>query len=256
MTDQATKAQKLHELHVPGTPLVLYNIWDAGGAKSLADAGASAVATGSWSMAAAHGFTDGEAIPLDLVLAIVARITASVACPVTVDFEGGFAQTPMGIARNVERIIEAGAVGINFEDQVVNGPGLNAVEDQCARIEAIRGVAANADVPLFINARTDVFLKAADNSDPHELMADAMMRRAAYAEAGADGFFVPGLTDETLIEAICRDSPLPINVMMIGDLNSVSALARLGIARASYGPAPYFTAMSDLKSQQVRAFAS
>jgi 2-methylisocitrate lyase-like PEP mutase family enzyme len=256
MTDQKKKAQKFRELHVPGRPLVLYNIWDAGGAKALADAGAPAVATGSWSMAAAHGFTDGEAIPLDLLLTIVSRITATVDSPVTVDFEGGFAQTPAEIAGNVLRVIKAGAVGINFEDQVVNGLGLNTVEDQCARIAAIRKVAENAGVPLFINARTDVFLKAGEGSDPHDLMEDAIERRSAYAEAGADGFFVPGLTDLALIETICRDSPLPINVMMMGDLASISAVAEIGAARASFGPGPYFTAMSNLVEYQEKALAS
>lgn len=207
-------------------------------------------------MAAAHGFADGEAIPLDLVLTIVSRIAATVPCPVTVDFEGGYSQSPAGIARNVQRVIEAGAVGINFEDQVVDGPGLNTVEEQCARIAAIREVAEGAGVPLFINARTDVFLKAAEGSDPHGLMPDAMARRAAYADAGADGFFVPGLTDAALIETMCRDSPLPINVMMMGDLTSVSAVADMGVARASYGPAPYFTATSDLAGHQKKAFVS
>jgi len=256
MTDQREKTQKFRELHVPGKPLVLYNIWDAGGAKELADAGAPAVATGSWSMAAAHGFADGEAVPFDLVLTIVSRIAATVDCPVTVDFEGGFAQNPAKIAQNVQRIIEAGAVGINFEDQVVNGPGLNNIKDQCTRIAAIREMAKSAGMPLFINARSDVFLKAAEGSDPHALMKDAIERRAAYAEAGADGFFVPGLTDLALIETICHDSPLPINVMMMGDLTSASAVAKIGVARASYGPGPYLTAMSDLVGHQEKALAS
>ena len=197
-----------------------------------------------------------RAIPLDLVLTIVSRIAATVSCPVTVDFEGGYAQTPAGIARNVQRVIEAGAVGINFEDQVVGGPGLNTVEEHCARIAAIRDVAKSAGVPLFINARTEVFLKAAEGSDPHALMADAIARRTAYAEAGADGFFVPGLTDTALIKAICHDSPLPINVMMRGGLTSVSAVASMGVARASHGPGPYFTAMSDLAGHQKKARAS
>lgn len=256
MTDQTDKARKFHDLHVPGKPLVLYNIWDAGGAKALAEAGAPAVATGSWSMAAAHGFTDGEAIPLDIVLTIVSRIAATVSCPVTVDFEGGFAQTPAEIARNVKRVIDAGAVGINFEDQVVNGPGLNTVEDQCARITAIRDVANSAGVPLFINARTDVFLKAHEGSNPNDLMPDVMARRKAYAEAGADGFFVPGLMGAALVEGLCRDSPLPINLMMTGGLTSISAVAEIGVARASYGPGPYFTAMSDLVEHQEKALAS
>jgi 2-methylisocitrate lyase-like PEP mutase family enzyme len=111
-------------------------------------------------------------------------------------------------------------------------------------------------VPLFINARTDVFLKAAEESDPRDLMSDALARRTAYAQAGADGFFVPGLADAALIQTICRDSPLPVNVMMTGDLTSVSALADIGVARASYGPSPFFAAMSDLTDWNDKALAS
>ena len=155
---QVEKAERFAALHQKGDPIVLYNIWDAGGAKALADAGAPAVATGSWSVAAAHGFDDGEDIPLDLVLTIVARICASVDVPVSVDFEGGYAADPTEAAENVRKVMHAGAIGINFEDRVVKGEGLYPVSEQAARIAAIKAMAAEEGVPLFLNARTNLFL--------------------------------------------------------------------------------------------------
>ncbi|SEP58129.1 isocitrate lyase/PEP mutase family protein [Thalassovita taeanensis] len=246
MTDQKIKAEQFRALHVKGNPLVLYNIWDAGGAKALAEAGAKATATGSWSMAAAHGYEDGEAIPLDLVIQVVERITSAVELPLTVDFEGGYAAAPEQVAQNVRRIIKAGAIGINFEDRIVQGEGLYLVEDQVDRIKAVRQVANQEGIDLFINARTDVFL-GSDPSTHNARIGEAIEREAAYKAAGADGFFIPGLADHSLIHKIVDALSLPVNVMMMGDLTSVRAVADIGVSRASYGPGPYFTAMSDLK---------
>ena len=240
------QAQPFRALHIKGDPLVLYNIWDAGGAKALAEAGAKAVATGSWSMAAAHGFEDGEGIPLDLVVQIVERIAATTDLPVTVDFEGGYAVAPDRVAENVRRVIQAGAVGINFEDQIVRGEGLYAVQDQIERIKAVRQAANEEGVDLFINARTDLFL-GTDPSTHAMRVGDAIAREAAYKDAGADGFFIPGLTDHALIQKIVDAVSLPVNVMMMGELTSIASVADLGVSRVSYGPGPYINAMSDLK---------
>jgi len=235
-------------LHVKGDPLVLYNIWDAGGAKTLADAGATANATGSWSMAAAHGFKDGEAIPLKFVLQIVERIATEVDLPLTLDFEGGYAEEPERVSENACHVIKAGAVGINFEDQIVQGDGLYLITMQTERIKAVRQAAEREGVPLFINARTDLFL-GADPSTHESLVSEAIDREAAYAEAGADGFFIPGLTDLSLIKRIVDTVNLPVNVMMMGDLSSINAVAGVGVSRASFGPGPYFSAMSDLSER-------
>jgi len=242
---QSEKALQFKSLHVKGEPLVLYNIWDAGGAKALAEAGAAASATGSWSMAASHGYEDGEAIPLEFVLQLVERIVVSVDLPLTVDFEGGYAAEPDRVTENARKVVKAGAVGVNFEDQIVQSEGLYQISAQIERIKAVRRAAELEGVPLFINARTDLFL-GADPSTHKTLIAEAIDRAAAYAAAGADGFFVPGLTDLTLIKSVVDAVSLPVNVMMMGELSSVSEVADIGVSRASYGPGPYFNAMSDL----------
>ena len=251
---QAGKARAFADLHVSGNPLVLYNIWDAGGAKAVAEAGAKAIATGSLSVAAAHGYPDGQAIPLDLVLEIVSRITETVDLPVTVDFEGGYAEAPEDVAKNVARLIGVGAIGINFEDQIVGGSGLHAVDAQRDRIAALRRAAQSADMPLFINARTDLFLKERDRTKHQGLVAEAKDRAVAYAAAGASGFFVPGLVDPDLIGAICAATPLPVNVMMMDGAPTASVLASCGVARISYGPGPYFEAMAGLADRARQAF--
>jgi len=248
MIDQINKAEQFRALHVKGDPLVLYNIWDAGGAKALAKAGAKAVATGSWSMAAAHGFEDGEDIPLDLVVQLVERIASTVELPLTVDFEGGYAAAPEQVAENVCRIIKEGAIGINFEDRIVQGEGFYTVEDQAKRIRAVRHTADQEGTDLFINARTDLFL-GTDPSTHNALVGEAIEREAAYKAAGADGLFIPGLTEHSLIQRIVDTVSLPVNVMMMGELTSISTVAGIGVSRVSYGPGPYFTAISDLKER-------
>jgi 2-methylisocitrate lyase-like PEP mutase family enzyme len=244
----AEKAARFAALHQAGRPLVLYNIWDAGGAKALCEAGASAIATGSWSMAAAHGYDDGEELPLDLVLMLVERICTSVDVPVTVDFEGGYATDPHQVADNVRRVIQAGAIGINFEDRIVHGNGLHPIADQVERIKAIKQVADEEGVPLFVNARTDLFLGSDPDTHPGRLT-EAIEREAAYAEAGADGFFVPGLTDTGLVSEIMTAATLPVNVMVMGDWGTVEQVSALGVSRVSFGPAPYIQALDDLQQR-------
>ncbi len=248
MMDQIERAQRFRSLHVKGEPVILYNIWDAGSAKALVEAGAKAIATSSWSVAAAHGHEDGEAIPLERVVWIVERIAATVNAPLSVDFEGGYAVEPAQVAANVRRIIAAGAIGINLEDRFVSGDGLYGLQEQVERIEAVRQVARQDGSDLFINARTDLFLGSDPSTHPARVE-EAIERAAAYEAAGADGFFVPGLMDDALIRLIVEATSLPVNVMMMRDLTSISRIAETGVARVSFGPGPYLTAMSDLKER-------
>jgi 2-methylisocitrate lyase-like PEP mutase family enzyme len=249
------KAEHFTALHVKGSPLVLFNAWDAGSAKAVCDAGAPAIATSSWAVAAAHGYADGERIPMDLVEQIIARIVATISIPVTVDFEGGYSDDDSTLVGNIARLLDLGAVGINFEDRIVSGNGLYSVDRQSRRIEAIRKMADKRGVPLFINARTDLFL-AAGPGDEHSVLAEAAKARvAAYAKAGASGFFVPGLRSEELIEEICKASTLPLNVMVTNGLPSVPRLAELGVARVSYGPVPFIDAIEKLKVAASKVYA-
>ncbi len=247
--NQKEKALLFNDLHVKGDPLILYNIWDAGSANAVLEASAKALATGSWSVAAAWGYTDGENIPLDVLAQVTARIVDFVDIPVTIDFEGGYDSLPEKVAENVSSIIGAGAVGINFEDQIVGTGDIYEIEDQCKRINAIRKKAEEQGIPFFINARTDYFLKASDANAHESLMGKVSDRAKAYADAGASGFFVPGLIDENLISEICELSSLPVNIMMKPGAPSVHKLAQLGVSRISHGPFPYLSLMDILKER-------
>ena len=255
MTMQMERANLLKNLHIKGHPLILFNIWDAGSARAIQEVGAKVIATGSWSVATAHGYDDGEKLPFDLVLANIQRIIASVDIPVTIDFEGGYGKSPNEVKENVIKIIEAGAVGINFEDQIVDGEGLYSIEDQCARISAIREAAKHTEIPIFINARTDIFLKteACNHNNGH--LEEALIRASAYAESGANGFFVPGLREAKYIKKLCEHSPIPINIMVMSNTPQPRELAELGVARISYGPGPYFQVMDFFKEIGSKALS-
>lgn len=254
MTIQKERAEIFHKIHVKGHPLILFNIWDAGSAKAVEEGGARAIATGSWSVAAANGFGDGEQMPLDLAIANLERIVASVDLPVTIDFEGGYTADLGKLKSNIEKVIDAGAIGINFEDQIVGGDGLYPVEDQSARIAAIREAAERKSVPLFINARTDVFLKTYPAIHTAEQLEELVERASAYAEAGASGLFAPGLRDSDLIRKLCERLSLPVNIMVLPDTPSNKELAELGVARISYGAGPYRQIIENLKVAAGRIF--
>ncbi len=250
MTTQTEYAQLFTQLHVKGSPLILFNIWDAGTAKVIQEIGAKAIATGSWAVAAAHGYGDGEKLPFETVISNLKEITASVNLPVTLDMESGYGRTPDQLQANIRQVIAAGAVGINFEDQIIGGEGLYSIDEQAARIRAIRQA---ADIPLFINARTDIFLKNRAYDDGH--LEEAVQRAAAYAEAGANGFFAPGLTDARSIQILCERSPLPVNILMLANVPSSQELAALGVARISYGANPYRQMMEALKEAGRKALS-
>ncbi len=254
-TNQTERAILLKSLHTKGEPLILFNVWDAGSALAIQELGAKAIATGSWSVAAAQGYADGQQLPFDLAVANLKRIVASVDLPVTIDLEGGYGDSPNELQESVTRVIEAGAVGINFEDQIVGGTGLYSIEGQRARIEAMREAAEQAPIPLFINARTDIFLKADPASHSEEHLEEAIRRAAAYAEAGASGFFAPGLRNAKYIERLCEASPLPVNILVMPDVPPSKQLAALGVARISYGPGPYRLAMETLKEAGRKALS-
>lgn len=255
MTDQAQHARTFHALHVKGDPVVLYNAWDPGSAQAVAKAGAKAIATGSWPVAAAFGFPDGEKIPLDIALDNIRRIVAAVDLPVTMDLESGYGVEAAAAAATVTRALEAGAIGFNFEDQIVGGSGLYDIPAQVARIKAVRQAVEASGVPAFINARTDIFLKAKPDEHSTALLDAAVERARAYEEAGASGFFAPGLGDEGLIEKLCKDVALPVNIIALAHVPPRRRLAELGVARISYGPVPYRKMVAWLEEQARQAIS-
>ena len=254
MPTQSDKARAFAALHQPGNPLVIYNIWDAGSAKTVEAAGAPALATGSSPVATAMGYADGQIIPLDTVLALVARLVACIAIPLSVDFEGAYAVDAAAITANTTRLIHAGAIGVNFEDQIIGGTGLFSIATQAARVAAVVAAGTATVVPLFVNARTDLFLKSpADQHSAH--LPEAIARAQAYGAAGASGFFAPGLTDPALIAALIAATPLPVNLLISPTAPPAATLAALGAARLSHGPFPWRAQMAALTAGYLAATA-
>jgi len=244
-----SKYEDFAALHVAGEPLVLFNAWDAGSAQAVAQSGAKAIASGSASVSMANGFGDGQEVPLELALANAARIVNTVDLPVTVDFEGGYATDSSGLTANGRRLAETGAIGCNFEDQVVGTDRLYDIADQVARIAALR---AGVGDSFFINLRTDLFLKAKPDAHDAALADQAIERGKAYADAGANGFFIPGLADLSLVERIAKAVSLPVNAMHLPNGPSRAQWASAGIARVSHGPFP-FMAMQEWLTGEARA---
>jgi 2-methylisocitrate lyase-like PEP mutase family enzyme len=246
----SSKFETFAALHVPGEPLVLYNIWDVGSAQAVVAAGARALATGSHPVADAHGFPDGQKVPIDFALANAKRIADAVDLPVTVDFEGAYSTDPEEGAANAPRLKASGAVGCNFEDQVIGGEGLHPLEVQARRIKAIRGAVGK---DFFINARTDLFLKTQTYNDA--LVDQAIERGKAFADAGASGFFVPRLADPRQIERIVREVSLPLNVIAFPGAPDKKVWAEAGVARISHGPFPHRALMAKLTDMAREAIA-
>ncbi len=253
MPSQSEVARQFHSLHKKGDPVILFNIWDAGSAQTVAGAGASALATGSAPVAMAMGFADGEDTPLELMLDNLSRITAIVDIPVTADIEGGYGVEPAEVADTLSRTIEAGAVGCNFEDQIVGTGNLYDIADQVLRISAARETAGVAGVNVYINARTDIFLKAKPETHNGQMLEAALERARAYEQAGASGFFAPGLVDETLIAGLCETTNLPVNIMFMPGVPDSKTLAALGVSRISYGGFPYLWMSKWLKEEARQA---
>jgi len=233
MPTQTERAIEFRALHQVGDPLILYNIWDAGSAKTVAASGAKALATGSAPVAMAFGYADGENIPLDLALENVKRIIAATDLPVSMDLEGGYGAEPSVVAETITRAVETGIVGFNFEDQIT---------------------ADSVQSGVFINARTDIFLKAKPDAHDEAMLEKAVTRAKAFEQAGADGFFAPGLANPDLIAKLCEACPLPVNIIALPHVPEKKALIDLGVARISHGPVPYKKMSAWLSGQAAAAF--
>jgi 2-methylisocitrate lyase-like PEP mutase family enzyme len=235
MTTIKDKADQFHALHRRGEPIVLANAWDVASARVVENAGAAAVATTSAGVAWSLGAPDGDELGRDQALELIARVARAVNVPVTADIENGFAETTEGVAETIRGVLAAGAVGVNIEDAVYTaaGPELRAVTEQAERLAAARQAADAADVNLFINARIDVYFRAA--GDPSEWLDATIARAAAFIEAGASGIFVPGVADTETISALVDAIDAPLNILGGPGALSIPALAKLGVARVSLG---------------------
>jgi 2-methylisocitrate lyase-like PEP mutase family enzyme len=224
MTDLAATFRSLHQ----GKPLLrLANAWDAGSARLIESLGVPAIATTSAGVAWAQGYPDGDILPVKALAAVVAAITRVIRVPLSVDIEGGYSDEPAGAAEAVAAILDAGAIGINIED----GGG---TPDLLARkIEAIKRTAAAKGVDLFVNARTDVYLRG--QAPEATRLAETLRRAALYREAGADGIFVPAAIVPAEISALAAGTPLPLNVLARKGLPPAADLGPLGVKRLSAG---------------------
>jgi 2-methylisocitrate lyase-like PEP mutase family enzyme len=244
----ASKFETFASLHVPGNPVVLYNIWDVGSALAVVRAGAKALATGSHPVADAHGWPDGQNVPIDFALANAKRIVDAVELPLTVDFESAYSAEPEEGGANVARLAATGAVGCNFEDQVIGSEKLHPLDLQVRRIRAIRAAVGEQ---FFINARTDLFLKTQTYDDA--LIDQVVERGKAFADAGASGFFVPRLADPSQIERVVREVALPLNVIAFPGAPDKKVWAEAGVARISHGPFPQRALMGRLEEMAREA---
>ena len=214
--------------------LILPNAWDAVTARLFVKAGARAIATTSAGIAATLGYADGQNVPRELMVEAFARIARVVDVPVTADIESGYADSSKGVGESIRAVIKAGAVGVNIEDSTGDpSQPLFALEQQIKRIQAAREAADNANVPVVINARTDVYL--ANVGDVASRFGETLRRLNAYREAGADCSFVPGVTDMPTLTLLVHSVQGPLNVLVGPGMPSVADLQRIGIARLSVG---------------------
>lgn len=242
------KVKAFGDLHVAGDPLILYNIWDAGSAKAVSEAGAKAIATGSWGVACSLGYKDGETLPLNAALENLDRILSVTDLPVTIDMEAGYGTDPAAVGLSVARAAAAGAVGINIEDEDPATRQLFETADAAARIKA---AAASG---MWVNARADLFIVTPKKQHDAALV-DAVIERAkAYADAGANSLFVPFVYDAALIGQLCEKSPLPVNILVGEGIPDIKTLAGLGVARISHGHGPWAAAMDWLGTEAKKAF--
>jgi 2-methylisocitrate lyase-like PEP mutase family enzyme len=247
MATLAEKAEILRSLHRRGDPLVLINVWDAASARIVEELGFPAIATTSAGISWLEGVADGERLSRDAMLQGAARVARAVRVPVTADLEAGYGRSAEDAAATARGAIEAGAVGLNFEDWDERRSEILDADVQASRVAAMRAAGLQAGVPLVINARTDVFLQGLGESDTWRVQ-EAARRGNRYLEAGADCIFVPGVTDERTIAALTHAIQGPVNVLAGPATPSVARLAELGVARVSVGASAMAFALTQLRA--------
>ncbi|MBH0052921.1 MULTISPECIES: isocitrate lyase/phosphoenolpyruvate mutase family protein [unclassified Salinibacterium] len=246
----AARAELLRSLHIPGTPLIVSNVWDAITARVVAEApGVRALATASHAVSFARGVSDGEGLTVDQAIEAASIICTAVEIPVSVDFEKGYSPDADGVQVNVERLIAAGAAGLNIEDS--SGPAkapLFDLDHAAARVAAARAAGDATGVPIAINARVDVLAGGGEWDD--------MVARAnTYLAAGADCIFVLGLTNEQMVAQAIAQIDGPISVIGGTGYVPLKTLAELGVARVSFGPRTLGLTLSHLQQAATQLTA-
>lgn len=235
-TTQKEKAATLLSLHSGERLLLLPNVWDPLGARILQAKGYPAVATASAAISASLGFNDGERIKRDTLIECIGRIAGSVEVPVTADIEAGYANSLPELEETIRAVIDAGVVGINIEDGLGDGGSLRPVDDQCARIAAVRAFAARQGLHLVINARIDSFYVSSVFANADDAMEDAVSRAQSYAKAGADCIYPLGPGDEKTVRVLRARIASPINILGSANAAPLSVLESIGVNRVSFGP--------------------
>ena len=239
--------QVFKELHYQEEVLYLFNCWDVMSAKIIESKGVKALATSSYAIADAWGCADGEKLPFENLVWFSQQLAHNSNVPVSVDVEGLYADSLETLYYNAQSLFTTGISGINFEDKKNRSHTYELwnVNEQADRIQTLKRVATSLNTNIFINARTDVFFKEEKHS--FDLVKEALNRAEVYADAGADGIFIPGLTNIELIEEFSKSSPLPVNIMLnsSADIESIN-WRNVGVSRVSYGPHSYFKAQNIL----------
>lgn len=244
---EPTKGKILHDLHHNGKLLVLPNVWESLGAAMLEDIGYPAIATASGATAFSNGYHDGEKIPFSNLLVILQRIVKSVNIPVTADIESGYATGNSKLGENIRSLINIGVAGINIEDSHHEEQKLIPTDVQCEKISLIKKISAEMGMPLFVNARTDAFIKGNDLSDDEKL-AQTIHRGRAYKAAGADGLYPIFLKDKKAISAVIKEVDLPVNILLLPGIPDFNELKEIGVARLSLGPGLLKVAINTMKN--------
>jgi 2-methylisocitrate lyase-like PEP mutase family enzyme len=237
---QKAKADAFRAMHRGQQILLLPNAWDVASARVVQQAGFGAVATTSAGIAFTLGYPDGQRISREQMLAVVGRIATAVKVPVTADVEAGYGDRPEDAARTARDVLAAGAVGMNLEDGTDDRQ--HPLLDLALQVERVKAV---RELPIVLNARTDVYLL--DFGNPEKRYDETLRRLAAFRDAGADCVFVPGLRDAAIIGRLVKDLKCPLNILAGPGTPPVPELQKLGVARISLGSGPMRAALGLLR---------
>lgn len=227
--------KQFNQLHGQDSPLLLGNVWDVNSALIFQKLGFKAIGTSSAAIATSLGYEDGERMPFEDLLKITKDIQDKIQIPLTVDIEGGYSRDINEIIKNIITLYDNGVVGINIEDSIVTEERkILTAHDFCKTITAIKSYFKEHNMEMFLNIRTDFYIMGLENP-----LEETIARIKLYEQAGADGIFVPCITEESDIKKVVKTTSLPVNVMTMPNLPNFNVLTELGVKRISMGPFVY-----------------